>query len=73
MVAQTQKKKIDMYSVYDCQNTFFGGHSVLVEQTNSFDQAMSMVNNSVEDLRVFLAEEVYAYLDGKIDCISPLN
>ena len=62
-----------MYSVYDCKRTFFGGHSVLVEQTNSFDQAMSLVNNSVEDLRVFLTEEVYAYLDGEIDCISPLN
>ena len=46
---------------------------MLVEQTNSFDQAMSLVNNSVEDLRVFLTEEVYAYLDGKVERISPLN
>ena len=62
-----------MYSIFDCQNTFFGGHSRLIEQTNSFDQAMSLVNNSVEDLRVFLTEEVYAYLDERVGCISPLN
>lgn len=62
-----------MYSVYDCRNTFFGGHSVLVEQTNSLELALELVNNSEEDLRIFLTEEVYAYLDGKIDCISPLN
>ena len=63
-----------MYSVYNCQNTFFGGHSVLTEQTNSLDRALEVVNNnSEEDLRVFLTEEVYAYLEGTVDCISPLN
>ena len=62
-----------MYSVYNCQNTFFGGHSVLIEQTNSLDLALEIVNNSAEDLRIFMAEEVYAYFNGEIDCISPLN
>lgn len=72
MVAQTQKRKY-MYLVYNCQNTFFGGHSLLVEQTSSLESALELVNNSEEDLRIYLTEEVNGYLDGDIDNISPLN
>lgn len=62
-----------MYSIFDCKNTFFGGHSLFVEQTDDLDAALDLVSNSQEDLRIYLSEEADRYLDGDIDNISPLN
>ena len=46
---------------------------MFVEQTDSLELALELVNNSEEDLRIYLTEEADRYLGGDIICVSPLN
>ena len=62
-----------MYLIYDANGTFFGGHSRFVASASSFEEAMTVVSSSEEELKIFLADEVDEYFNNKRDQISPLN
>ena len=62
-----------MYLIYNVNGTFFGGHSRFVNSTSSFEEAMTVVNSSEEELKIFLADEVDEYFNNKRDQIFPLN
>ena len=61
-----------MYAIYDCQRTFFGGHSKLIKEVASLEEAYEIQAQSEEDLRIYDSEEAELYLQGTISNITAL-